>query len=376
MASGWVRPTPFLPRTTTCTGCRTTFLRCIGSHTLKFGASTHWDKVDIAHPNNASNGAFGFSGEETGVDYADMLIGAPAYYYQGTPAVLNLRNYYVGIYGQDSWRVNTHLVANLGLRWDVDPFWEDAHNASPVVQLGIQSTQYPTAPTGYVFPGDAGVARRSGALTRFNNFGPRISLAYTPHVDDGFMHSIFGDEGKSSIRAGFGMYYTNVEGANTFNFSAPPTHLFYDNSAPVLFEKPFLNRDSGVSLVQRFPLPPVNPSTIDWSLYEPLGGNSNPLRISKTPYSEHIDLSFERELAANMVFSVSLRWYLRPPPDRGRQQQPGRSSSLSKCQSTRPDDGWRHLRAGRREQRLSPGGRRRHQWYTWAFRFPVRRQSV
>lgn len=286
-------------------GIQDDFSKVIGSHTLKFGAATHWDKVDIAHPNNASNGAFGFTGEETGIDFADMLIGAPASYYQGTPAVLNLRNYYVGIYGQDSWRVNKRLVANLGLRWDVDPFWEDAHNASPVVQLGIQSTQYPTAPTGYVFPGDAGVARRSGALTRFNNFGPRISLAYTPHVDDGFMHSIFGDEGKSSIRAGFGMYYTNVEGANTFNFSAPPTHLFYDNSAPVLFEKPFLNRDSGLSLGQRFPLPPVDPSSINWANYEPLGGNSNPLRISKTPYSEHVDLSFQRELATNMVASLT-----------------------------------------------------------------------
>ena len=281
------------------------FSKVIRSHTLKFGASYHWDKVDIGHFNNASNGAFGFSGEETGVDFADMLVGAPSYYYQGAPALLNLRNYYLGVYGQDSWRVNTHLTVNLGLRWDVDPYWEEARNGSPVIRLGVQSTQYPTAPAGYVFPGDAGVPRRSGALTRFNNFGPRISLAYTPHFKDGILHSLFSDEGKSSIRAGFGMYYTNVEGANTFNFAAPPTHLFYDNNTPVLFEKPFVNRDSGVALVQRFPLPVVNPATVNWSLYTPLSSYSSPRLNSLTPYEEHLDLSIERQLASNLILDVT-----------------------------------------------------------------------
>lgn len=286
-------------------GAQDDFSKVIRSHTFKFGGAYHTDKVDIAHADNASDGDFSFNGEETGIDFADFLIGAPSSFYEGTPAVLNLRNYYVGIYGQDTWRVNTHLTANLGLRWDVDPYWEDAHNASPVVLLGVQSTQYPTAPTGYVFPGDAGVARRSGALTRFNNFGPRISLAYAPHVGDGILHSIFGGEGKSSIRVGYGIYYTNVEGANTFNFSSPPTHLFYDSGTPVLFAQPFLDRESGVDLGQRFPVPPVNPTTINWANYEPIGSKSNPLPISKTPYEEHVDLSVERQLASNMILTVS-----------------------------------------------------------------------
>jgi len=286
-------------------GVEDDFSKVIRSHTLKFGGSYHWDKVDISHANNASDGDFDFNGEETGIDFADFLIGAPASYYQGTPAVLNLRNYYLGVYGQDTWRVNTRLTANLGLRWDVDPFWEDAHNASPVVLLGVQSTQYPTAPAGYVFPGDAGVARRSGAFTRFNNLAPRISLAYTPHVPDGFLHKIFGDEGKSSIRAGYGIYYTNVEGANTFNFSSPPTHLFYDSGTPVLFAQPFIDRDSGADLGQRFPVPAVNPTSVNWSLYEPIGSKSNPLPTSKTPYEEQVDLSLERQVASNLILNVS-----------------------------------------------------------------------
>jgi hypothetical protein len=286
-------------------GIQDDFSKVIGVHTFKFGGAYHTDKYDVGHVDNASDGDFVFNGEETGIDFADFLIGAPSTFYEGTPSVLNLRNYYVGIYGQDTWRINSHLTANLGLRWDVDPFWEDTHNASPVVRYGVQSTQYPTAPAGYVFPGHDGIARRSGALTRFNNLGPRISLAYTPHVADGFLHSIFGDESKSSIRAGYGMYYTNVEGANTFNFSAPPTHLFYYQSIPVYFAQPFLNRDSGVDLGQRFPVPVVDPATINWAEYEPLSSFSSPLAKSKTPYEEHIDVSFERQLASNIVMDVT-----------------------------------------------------------------------
>ena len=286
-------------------GAADDFSKVVGAHTFKVGASAHTDKFDIGHQNNASDGDFGFSGSETGIDFADFLIGAPAYFYEGTPSVLNLRNYYLGIYGQDTWRINSHLTANLGLRWDVDPFWEDAHNLSPIVRYGVQSTEYPTAPAGYLFPGQKGIARRSGAFTRFNNFAPRISLAYTPHVGDGFLHSILGGEGMSSIRAGYGIYYTNVEGANTFNFSAPPTHLFYFSGTPVLFAQPFLNRQSGVDLGQKFPLPPVDPSSINWANYEPLSSYSSPLAKSKTPYGEHIDISFERQLASNIVMDVT-----------------------------------------------------------------------
>jgi hypothetical protein len=101
------------------------------------------------------------------------------------------------------------------------------------------------------------------------------------------------------------MYYTNVEGANTFNFAAPPTHLFYYNTAPVLFEKPFVNRDSGAALTQRFPLPPVDPANVNWSLYIPFNSYSSPLLISKTPYEEHVDLSIERQLASNLILDVT-----------------------------------------------------------------------
>ncbi len=280
------------------------FSKIIRTHTLKFGADYHWDQVDIAHPNNGGNGIFGFNGTETGYDFLDMIIGAPNYMYQGAAAGLNLRSRYVGVYAEDSWRAARDLVLNYGVRWEVSPYWWDEHNMNPVVLLGVQSTVFPTAPTGYVFPGDAGVPKTM-AFTRYNNFGPRLGIAYTPTFTDGPMHTVFGDHGKSSIRLGFGMYYTNIQGANTFNFASPPYALFYGSPQPPLFSQPFIDRSTGHSEGQKFPLPPVDPKNVNWANYEPIGSKENPLLQSPTPYEEHFDFSIEREVSPSTVASIS-----------------------------------------------------------------------
>jgi hypothetical protein len=280
------------------------FTKVIGTHTLKFGADYHWDQIAISHPNNASNGGFGFSGDETGIDFADMLIGAPSYFFQGAPAGLNLRSYYAGAYAEDSWRATHNLTINYGVRWEVDPYWADANDHNPVILLGVQSTTFPTAPTGYVFPGDAGVPKHM-AKTRWNDFGPRIGLAYSTDFSSGFMHSLFGDQGKSSIRLGFGQYYTNIEGANTFNFAAAPYGLFYFSSAPPLFDTPFITRASGQNLGQRFPVPPLTSgANVDWTQFEPLSGR-NPLIDSPSPYAQHLTFSIQREITENTLLSLS-----------------------------------------------------------------------
>jgi Carboxypeptidase regulatory-like domain len=288
------------------------FSKIIGTHTLKFGADYHWDQVDISHPNNGSDGGFGFNGGETGIDLADMLVGAPSYFYQGNAAALDLRSYYLGIYGEDSWRVTRDLTFNYGLRWEVTPYWSDSKNRNPDLLLGEQSLTFPGAPTGYVFPGDPGIPQHF-ANTRWNNLGPRIALAYAPEFSDGVLHSIFGDHGKSSIRAGFGMYYTNIEGASTFNFDAPPYGKFVFTGYLPLFTQPYIDRQAGQVYPQPFPLPapptnvsPSNPdNSINWAQYLPISSYANPLRDDPSPYTEHLDLSIQRQLGLNTLLDVS-----------------------------------------------------------------------
>src|SRR6185437_5723667 len=72
-----------------------------------------------------------------------------------------------------------------------------------------------TAPTGWVVPGDPGIPSTL-APTRYNNFGPRIGIAYSPNFSDGFLGKLTGGPGKTSIRAAFGIFYTSIEDLNLF----------------------------------------------------------------------------------------------------------------------------------------------------------------
>ncbi|PYU91639.1 MAG: hypothetical protein DMG25_14185, partial [Acidobacteria bacterium] len=281
------------------------FTKVRGTHTIKFGANYHWDHVPIAQVNNGGNSFFIFGGSETGYDLADMLIGAPDYFAQGAPAALNLRNFYIGIYGEDSWRVKPNLTLNFGVRWETTPFWADRLNRNPDIQLGCQSKIFPTAPVGYCFPGDPGIPKYF-VNPRYNNFGPRIGLAYSPSFSNGFLHKLFGDAGKSSIRAGFGTFYTNIEGANTFNFAAAPYSLYYPSQFPPLFSAPFINRLTGANFGNPFPLPvhKAGDTNIDWSTYLPFSGRQ-PYPDDPSPYAEHLNFSIQRQLTPSTLLSLA-----------------------------------------------------------------------
>jgi len=282
------------------------FTKVKGTHTIKFGVNYHWDHVPVAQVNNEGNGGFNFDGSETGFDLADMLIGAPVYFSQGAPAALNLRNFYIGIYGEDSWRVKPNLTLNYGVRWETTPFWADRHNRNPDVQLGCQSKIFPTAPTGYCFPGDPGIPKYF-VNPRWDNFAPRIGLAYSPNFSNGFLHKIFGDAGKSSIRAGFGTFFTNIEGANTFNFAAAPYGLYYPSSFPPLYSAPFINRQTGANFGQPFPVPPVHAgdTNIDFSRFLPFSGDRQPYPNEPSPYAEHVNFSIQRQVTPSTLLSLA-----------------------------------------------------------------------
>jgi len=165
------------------------FSKIVGTHTLKFGGNFHADQFWVGHPNNGGNGGFNFNGGETGLDLADMMVGSVNYWFQGAASALSLRSYYIGLYGEDSWRVRPNLTLNYGVRWETTPYWSDSHNRNPDLILGLQSTTFPTAPAGYVFPGDPGVPAHF-ANTNYANFGPRLGVAYSPNFSSGFLHTI------------------------------------------------------------------------------------------------------------------------------------------------------------------------------------------
>jgi hypothetical protein len=285
--------------------------KTIGQHTLRLGGSFHLDQINIS-PDAIYNGSFAFTGSATGSDFADFLLGLPSTYSQGDSNRFYLRNKYIGLYGQDSWRVKPKLTLNYGVRWDLLPPWREKYNQLQTLVLGEQSAVYPGAPQGLVFPGDPGVPDTL-APTKYTNFAPRLGLAYAPSFDNGLWRQLLGRPGATSIRAGYGMYDTAFEGLSAGIMSAnPPYGYDYTSLAPPTFANPFINAATGQSVLQPFPEPipaygasASHPNAaIHWSQYAPITGVPAFYHRNVPPYSESYTLTLQRQLATNTVLSV------------------------------------------------------------------------
>jgi Carboxypeptidase regulatory-like domain len=285
-----------------------------GKHTWKFGGEFRY--LQVNERNYASpNGQFTFDGSVTGSDVADFLLGATcntcgAAYVQAAKQVLDSRTRYGGAFAQDSWKVKPNLTLNLGLRWEVSMPWYDWQGKIQTWVPGEQSVEFPLAPTGLVFPGDPGIPKTL-APTRYNNLGPRLGMAYSPGFSDGILGKIFGGPGKSSIRAAYGIYYTSVEDLNLFyEVADAPFGLYWQSPSSVLFSEPFLIRQSGQSLGQRFPYTLPTPGaasnkTLDFSVFEPFNYFPGYNIHNVLPYAEHFNFSIQRELTKSTVLTLA-----------------------------------------------------------------------
>jgi hypothetical protein len=288
------------------------FSKVVGTHTVKFGGAFSYDQVTYKFTLNL-NGSFNFNGNETGSDFADFLIGAPAGYSQGLQLPLYSRARYYGAYGQDSWRVTHNLTLNYGLRWEVSTPWWEAHNQLEALRPDCQSVVFPGAPKGWCFPGDPGVPSTL-APTRYNNFAPRIGLAYSPSGQSGFLGKLTGGAGQTSIRASFGMYYTSFENRSlTQETGDAPYGYWWQNPAPPMFTTPFVDRPSGLVRGQRFPVPvpplnvsPSNPdNSINWAQFLPISSSPAMFHQNRLPYAEHYNFSIQRQFGSATIFSLS-----------------------------------------------------------------------
>jgi hypothetical protein len=147
-----------------------------------------------------------------------------------------------------------------------------------------------------------------------NRFSPRLGLAYSPGWKDGILSKLTGGPEKTSIRAGYGIYYSVIEG-NTMAVDEPqpPYGLSYTSPGPPLFNEPFRTAANGSFTGNPFPLtfPPLNASpqhpnsSVNFSGFEPIAGMTAPPPTNTYPYTESYFLSMERQFGGNTVLSVS-----------------------------------------------------------------------
>jgi hypothetical protein len=301
------------------------FSKIVGTHTIKFGGQFHFNQLE-ENLSNVANGNFffgtNFNGgtSETGIDFADFLLGAPSSYVQGQSYPSYGRSFYMGLYGQDSWRVKSNLTLNYGLRYDVSSPWWEKYNEIQTLIPGEQSVVFPGSPVGWVFPGDPHVPRTL-APTRWNNFGPRIGLAYSFGDHGGWLGKILGKPGESSIRAGYTISYSAFEGATDFNEIGDAPFGDYTGQYNSTFAAPFTNRLTGASITNFFPVaaPPKHPSPSNpadklppydtladfYNAFGTVGSSPAFYNGNRLPYAENYELSLQRQITGKDLLTVS-----------------------------------------------------------------------
>jgi hypothetical protein len=286
-----------------------------GSHTIKVGFDMR--RSEVKNPfyfvNNGYYQFYGTGTFSTGDEGADFLLGIPDFYEQSSGGFIDARAQEYYLYFQDQWKVRPNLTLTYGVGWQVNTPQNDIYNGGVAVNAyrpGVQSTVYPSAPPGLVFPGDQGISESTYGYS-FRHFAPRLGFAWSPD-----------SARKWSIRGGFGIYYNQIEEEVTLqNLQAPPFSLTDYGIDDVGGSPSFANPYSGylpsygasgnlvgatpASMANRFPFtpPPKGDKNIDFtSLY--------PLRLDvfdpnfTTPSAYNYNFTIQRELPAATIVQV------------------------------------------------------------------------
>ncbi|PYS84308.1 MAG: TonB-dependent receptor [Acidobacteria bacterium] len=208
---------------------------------------------------------------------------------------LNQYNFYV----QDEWKVRSNLTLDYGVRWEINPaattVGGDVLRAATPIQAG--PTTFVRAKTWY-------------DISKWKNIGPRVGLAYSPNWKSGFMHALFGDSGKSVIRAGYGIAYDTISSFQVTAAAGRVPGLLVTCSSTF----PFTTATNGcapppsTTIASGFPQtlnpPTTKPSTF-LTLPAQLFSNAPPISVfapeMKTPTVHEWSVSLQRELPGGFV---------------------------------------------------------------------------
>jgi outer membrane receptor protein involved in Fe transport len=308
------------------------FSKIIGNHSLKFGGDIRYQKFDQTLYYNV-NGEFTFGpGGANDVagdnSYPNYLLGLPNTYTQGSAQQEKVRSTSVYLFAQDSWKMRPNLTFNYGVRWEVNTPLNDIGHKVQTFRPGQNSTIYPctitpddplfatfgggagacdaagVTPTGLVFPGDKGVPL-SLSQTYWKGFAPRLGANWSPGAHDGWLGKLIGGPGKTSISAGYGMFYNPIEQLVLEQFSAEPPFGGSNFITDPLFQAPFLDQ-TGSAYPNPFNgiLSPPRGSPIDWASFRSILLFGEFPKILRPQYSDQYNLTIKRELPGNILFQI------------------------------------------------------------------------
>jgi Carboxypeptidase regulatory-like domain/TonB dependent receptor/TonB-dependent Receptor Plug Domain len=279
-----------------------TVTKTVGPHTFKFGSSFRKNQFNTFNPAASPEGDLAFDGSITNhgasgnpnTGIADFLLGKikTANYEQPQPET-GRRNYNLGIFAQDDWRLTSKLTLNAGIRWEYESPLTIATNIYS--RINLTNGQLLAA-------GLNGVSDSLNIHTPKADFSPRIGLAYS--IND-----------KTVVRAAFGTFYGTI----FQNLGGQLAYPGYDNTNS-LSQVPGLNGAGGnlgtaiaqpFSLSQGLPLaPPPNLSNPFAPLNSATASNPYSPAISfndqdHMPLVQQWNIGFERKLPLALTLEVN-----------------------------------------------------------------------
>ena len=279
-----------------------------GNHTMKFGVDARRQQFNQTYYYNI-NGLFNYYGGGTNdvgaTDlYANYMLGLPDTYGQGSPQSEKVRNTGLYLFAQDSWKIRPNLTLNYGLRWELNTPLADSSRHVETFRPGQMSTVYPCGgpntdcgsqnAVGLVVPGDPGVPAGM-TQTYYKAFAPRVGIAWSP-----------GTSGKTSIRAGWGLFYNPIEQLVLAQFGAEPPFGGSSSVTETQFNLPFLGQDGATTYLNPFGgfTTPTPGDSQDWARFEPIDlfGDFQP--HMRTQYSAQYNLTIQRQLTNDMKLEV------------------------------------------------------------------------
>ena len=239
-----------------------------GDHLLKLGADLRFTRQD-AFRDVQSRGFYNFANQGiTGNAMADLLLGLPITTggaMLDNPQRLRARSY--NLFINDSYQLSSNLTLSAGLRYEIN---------APPVDADDRANVYDPA-TGQLVPVGTNGVPRGGYETDWNNFAPRVGVAWTPDA-----------AGRTVVRGGYGIYYDQsaLASAEGLYFNAPyfEFNLFFPLPGSLLtLSDPFPSD---------FPFP-TPPSALTFE------------RDLRTPYLQQWNIGVQREVGTGRTVELA-----------------------------------------------------------------------